>query len=530
MRSESNVLRGSYPNRGKRANSRRKKNAGASLGFCWGFGVVVCLTFGLASFLMFSAGNFDSFSSGLGGVEAAHGGVEENLTYSRGLLDIEVIQLSPSAYSSDTAELYAQADGSRMIDDFGPYPSYLSGYERITLSTLDDGKTLKPHDDEEEDDSEEAGITNIQAGANEPVLLEEGPGWREHIVKKGETLSEIAKDYGGITAQDIVRANELRDSAQIRENQILLIPNTPEKTEDTLDEVHRRQMIVKANNEKYEPLKVREYTVTAGDSLWSISHKMDIDSDTIRGSNNFKTSSALKPGAKLRIPNQEGIFYTLKDGETVEEVAKRYRVSMSKIRLVNEGINTASLKANDEIFLPGAKPEALRETKPVKLVNTPKPEPKKAAKITAPVTAEKPAKLQRGEVAVRRSGFRWPVMGRINSPFGWRTHPVTRRRDFHTGIDIKAGRNDPIRAAGSGHVVYSGWMGGYGKVLVIEHSNGQSTLYAHCSALLAGKGASVSSGQLVAKIGTTGRSTGPHLHFEVRNGSSPVNPIKYLSR
>ena len=121
-------------------------------------------------------------------------------------------------------------------------------------------------------------------------------------------------------------------------------------------------------------------------------------------------------------------------------------------------------------------------------------------------------------------------MGRINSPFGWRQHPITKRKDFHTGIDIKANRNDPIKAAGGGKVIYSGWMGGYGKVLVIEHANGQSTLYAHCSTLLAGKGASVSSGQLVAKIGTTGRSTGPHLHFEVRNGNSPVNPIKYLSR
>ena len=73
-------------------------------------------------------------------------------------------------------------------------------------------------------------------------------------------------------------------------------------------------------------------------------------------------------------------------------------------------------------------------------------------------------------------------------------------------------------------------MGGYGKVLVIEHRNGQSTLYAHCSTLLVGKGANVSSGQLIAKVGTTGRSTGPHLHFEVRNGNNPVNPIKYLSR
>ena len=535
MRSDSGRLRGSYPNNGYRASSRGKKHAGASLGFCWGFGIVVCLTFGLASFLMLSAGHFDSFSSGLGGVEPAHGGIEENLTYSRGLLDIEVTQLDPSAYSADTVELYAQADSSRTIDNFGPYPSYLSGYESITLSTFDDGKTLKPRDDEEEeDDSEEAGITEANVNSAQPILSEEGPGWREHTVKKGETLSEIAADYGNITAQDIVRANELRDSAQIRENQILLIPNTPEKTEDTLDEVHKRQMRIAANNEKYEPLKVREYTVMPGDSLWSIAHEMNIESDTIRGSNNFKTSSALRPGAKLRIPNQEGIFYTLKDGETVEEIAKRYRVSMNKIRLVNEGVNTAKLKANDEIFLPGAKPEALREFKSSpKLANMLKPEIKKTepVKKSQPAkTAAKPERRQRGEVAVRRSGFRWPVMGRINSPFGWRTHPVTRRRDFHTGIDIKAARNDPIKAAGSGHVVYSGWMGGYGKVLVIEHSNGQSTLYAHCSTLLAGKGASVSSGQLVAKIGTTGRSTGPHLHFEVRNGSSPVNPIKYLSR
>ncbi|MBQ7215742.1 MAG: M23 family metallopeptidase, partial [Synergistaceae bacterium] len=169
--------------------------------------------------------------------------------------------------------------------------------------------------------------------------------------------------------------------------------------------------------------------------------------------------------------------------------------------------------------------------KDVKLAEVKKSYPAKPAK-TAPNTPAKEEKPTDSEEAVRRDrgGFRWPVMGRINSPFGWRQHPITRRKDFHTGIDIKADRNDPIKAAGSGRIVYSGWMGGYGKVLVIEHPNGQSTLYAHCSTLLAGKGASVSSGQLVARVGTTGRSTGPHLHFEVRNGNSPVNPIKYLSR
>ena len=522
MRSDSKRLGGSYPNRVNRPMPQVKKQAGASLCFCWGFGFVVCLTFGLALFLMFSAGHFGSFSSGLG-VEPAHG---DNFVSSRNLLDIEV---TPLENAEDNSELYANAYDTNIMEEFGPFPSYLSDYESITLSTVDDGKTLKAREDEEEDDAEEVSAPAVKTKTDTPLLAEQGPGWREHVVKSGDTLSDIASAYGGITAQDIIRANALKDANRLAENQILLIPETPEKTEDTLDEVHRRQMIVAANNEKTEPIKVREYIVTAGDSLWSISHNLDVDTETIRGSNNFKTSSALRPGAKLRIPNQDGIFYTLKAGEKIEEVAKRYRVSMNKIRLVNEGVNVSALKENDEIFLPGAKPEALRDSKPaVKLAEVKKPEP--AKKSSPSKTAAKPEKRQRGEVAVRASGFRWPVMGRINSPFGWRTHPITRRRDFHTGIDIKAGRNDPVKAAGSGRVVYSGWMGGYGKVLVIEHNNGQSTLYAHCSTLLFGKGASVSSGQLVAKVGTTGRSTGPHLHFEVRNGSSPVNSIKYLSR
>ena len=530
MRSYSGRLRESYPNRSGRAKPRSEKHAGASLGFCWGFGVVVCVTFGLASFLMFSAGHFSSFSSGLG-VEPAHG-IEDNFTYSRNLLDVEVTQLDPSESNHDDPELLAQTYDSSSMEAFGPFPSYLSDYESVTLSTADDGKTLRVHDeeeDDEEDDSEEANAQTVTAKTEEPVLLEEGPGWHDHTVKSGETLSEIAAAYGNITAQDIIRANALKDGDKLRENLILLIPNSPEKTEDTLDEVKRRKQVVASNNEKSSPVRLREYIVAPGESSWAIASKFNLDPDTIRGSNTYRT---LRPGMKLRIPNQDGIFYTLKNGETVNDVARRYRVSKSKITQVNEGVNIASLKAGDEIFLPDAKPEAVREVKPSpKLADSKKADtPKKSQPAPAKVAAKQDSKPQRGEVAVRRSGFRWPIMGRINSPFGWRTHPVTRRRDFHTGIDIKANRNDPIKAAGSGHVVYSGWMGGYGKVLVIEHSNGQSTLYAHCSTLLFGKGANVSSGQLIAKIGTTGRSTGPHLHFEVRNGSSPVNPIKYLSR
>ena len=359
------------------------------------------------------------------------------------------------------------------------------------------------------------------------MLAEAGKFWREHIVKNGETLSDIAMAHGNITAQDILRANGLKDANRLAENQLLLIPNDPGKIEDTLDEVRTRQMRVAATKEKLEPLKVKSYVVAQGDSLWSISNMQNIELDTLIGSNTFKTSARLRPGATLRIPNQDGIFYVMKKDETIEAVSKRYGVSMGKIYQVNADVDVAALKPGQEIFLPGARPAGLIEHH---VDNTKLAEAKKANQKALKNLA-KNEKNQKGEVAVSNpSGFRWPLMGRINSPFGWRQHPITKRRDFHTGIDIKGNRGDPIKGAGAGRVAYSGWMGGYGKVIVIEHSNGQSTLYAHCSTLLVGKGANVSSGQLIAKVGTTGRSTGPHLHFEVRNGNSPVNPIKYLTK
>ena len=525
MRSDRGRQRDSYPK--SRGNNRKKNSTGVSLGFCWGFGFVVCMTFGLASFLMFSAGHFD-ISPG-SGVNAAWGDSEEDFTATRSLVHVEVTDLEDVHDLPEPSDMYAEAR-SNMMEEFGPFPKYLSDYESITLSVHEPGTDMPVNDDEEEEEIIEVKIVAVSA---EPQLTEEGPAWSEHIVKNGETLSDIAQSYGGIKAQDILRANGLKDANRLSENQILLIPRDASKVEDTLDEVRTRQMRVAATKEKLEPIKTRNYIVTQGDSLWSIANSQNIELDTLVGSNTFKTSARLRPGAMLRIPNQEGIFYVLKKGETIEAVSKRYGVSMNKIRQVNVEKDVASLKPGDEVFLPGARPEGLVEKHDQpKVAEAKKPAPKQAKTTTpktAPVKAEKPSG---GEVAVRKAkgGFRWPVMGRINSPFGWRQHPITRRKDFHTGIDIKANRNDPIKAAGSGKVIYSGWMGGYGKVLVIEHANGQSTLYAHCSTLLAGKGASVSSGQLVAKIGTTGRSTGPHLHFEVRNGNSPVNPIKYLSR
>jgi len=118
-----------------------------------------------------------------------------------------------------------------------------------------------------------------------------------------------------------------------------------------------------------------------------------------------------------------------------------------------------------------------------------------------------------------------PTGGHITSGFGMRVHPITHKPRMHTGVDIGGSTGDPIHAAGSGVVVSTGWQGGYGNTIMINHGNGRSTLYAHLSSIGVSVGQTVTTGQLIGKKGSTGFSTGPHLHFEVRMNGTPVNPL-----
>lgn len=131
--------------------------------------------------------------------------------------------------------------------------------------------------------------------------------------------------------------------------------------------------------------------------------------------------------------------------------------------------------------------------------------------------------------AVVTSGS-WPVPGysRVSSGYGYRTHPVLGTQKMHTGIDIPAPKGTPVTAYDNGTVIYSGVQGSYGNTVMIRHDDGKVTLYAHNSALTASVGQRVQKGQVVAKVGSTGRSTGNHLHFEVRVNGSHTNPMNYL--
>lgn len=135
-------------------------------------------------------------------------------------------------------------------------------------------------------------------------------------------------------------------------------------------------------------------------------------------------------------------------------------------------------------------------------------------------------------IKVTSAGFLRPIGGRITSPFGWRTHPIFNSRTFHSGVDIAGPNKGSIRASNSGKVIYSGWYGGYGKVVILDHGNVNgkptTTLYAHMSSIKVGQGQFVNKGDVVGYEGTTGYSTGPHVHFEVRINGKPNNPLNYI--
>lgn len=123
----------------------------------------------------------------------------------------------------------------------------------------------------------------------------------------------------------------------------------------------------------------------------------------------------------------------------------------------------------------------------------------------------------------------WPVPGYVKSGYGYRTHPITGRRKLHQGIDIPSWIGAPIQVTADGIVEHSGWAGGFGYAVVVSHGYGYQTLYAHTSKNLVKKGELVKKGQTIAQVGTTGLSTGPHLHYEVRRWRKTVRPNAYLN-
>lgn len=408
--------------------------------------------------------------------------ISEKSVNNRGFLMVDVSDLSAVSSSAESPE----SETEIIPIGIGPLPSVptLTTEELKLYGVLSRGDGLILSEDKE------ALIGDIC--------------WQEVILDQGDTIASIAEEYG-IKAEDIRRANGLKPNENPKYTDILYIPDRTDSVPLTLAYVNKLKKYEADLEKQGKPLLLTEYVVKNGDSLWSIASKFELDLDTIIGSNKISNINYLKLGAVLRIPNQDGIFIKVSKNDTVAKLADKHGSYKQAVYAANMMDDETQLKIGSEIFLPGAK----------------------VAAVTASAGRTK-ARVSKTSVTTSSRHFRWPVMGKISSVFGWRRSPFGRRRVFHSGLDIRAPRGRGIVAAGDGKVVHSGWMGGYGKTIVISHPGGMSTLYGHCSSLLVKNGATVRSGQQIARVGSTGRSTGNHLHFEVRKNGTPQNPLRYL--
>ncbi|PJZ68152.1 M23 family metallopeptidase [Leptospira perolatii] len=240
---------------------------------------------------------------------------------------------------------------------------------------------------------------------------------------------------------------------------------------------------IRTPGDKKKQLKVTTYKVKRNETLSEIATRFKVSMESISGSSSINVDDTLYPGQILQIPNKTGLLYKLKTGDTIARVATLYKVNLDEILEENKLDDLDILRPGQKVFLPGA--------------IIPDPAPKWVV----------------------------PVQSRIvTSKFGWRTYP---QHKFHEALDLKA-NYESVAAARNGKVIFSGWMGGYGNAIVIEHNDEFKTLYAHNSRLSVKRGDYVIAGKKIATSGCTGYCFGPHLHFEVIHRGKSVNPAKYL--
>jgi lipoprotein NlpD len=200
-----------------------------------------------------------------------------------------------------------------------------------------------------------------------------------------------------------------------------------------------------------------------------------------------------------------GVYHTVEKGQTLWRICWTYGVDMQKVTRLNRINDPARIEVGQRIFIPGAK--RARKVLPYA--------PPYIKKTGPPQTTEK--------VVFKKGRFSWPVKGKVVSGFGMR------KGTMHDGIDISAPRGTPVKAADDGEVVFSkGGMRGYGNVIIIKHSGNIYTVYAHNKANFVGVGEKVAKGKTIASVGKTGNATGYNLHFELRNGAKPKNPLFFL--
>lgn len=393
--------------------------------------------------------------------------------------------------------------------------------------------------------------------------------WVEHIVEYGENISIIAQKYH-IPTETICQLNQISEKDYVYPGQRLKIRTSSpgensilSERNDTQQDLNQYETDTPSKQDAYQPVY---YTVRAGDTLWSIANNYSVSMESILAVNYLTNKDLLSVGQKLEIPAMGGpnkadvkintVAYTVIKGDTLWNIAQKFDVAMYEIININKLDNITKLSIGQKLKIPSngqlAGEQSSSSTNEVAQTEKPKDiihyvqkgetlwqiSRKYQVTLQSITSANRISENDRIVVGqklvvpnVRSSSlssrsFIWPLNGLITSHFGIRT--LGGRRDYHTGIDIDGNTGTPVRAAESGKVSFSGYINGYGNIVIVEHTGGYSTVYAHNSSNLVKKGQHVTKGEIIARLGATGNSTGSHLHFEIRQNGKPVNPLNYL--
>jgi LysM repeat protein len=237
------------------------------------------------------------------------------------------------------------------------------------------------------------------------------------------------------------------------------------------------------------------HTVTRRENYWGLARSRKIDIDTVVGFNPDMQRLEAYIGRAVLLPNLAGTLHQVQPGDTLGSIEKDYHLDAGAVR-ANNRLGWLGLKAGQVLFLPDARP---RQYTP------------------------EMAQLYEG-----RDFLRSPLAGKFTSFVGVRTDPFTGAKRHHNGVDIKAPFNSLVAASAAGKVVLAGWNDGFGKCVIIDHDKGYRTLYGHMNVILVHQGEEVKQFQYIGRVGMTGRTTGPHLHFTIWKDGKLQNPLKYL--
>lgn len=279
--------------------------------------------------------------------------------------------------------------------------------------------------------------------------------------------------------------------------------------------------------------KTEIYAVESGDTVASIARKFGVNVGTVVWANNLGTNATIRPGDKLKIPAISGVLVAIKKGDTVEKLAKKYSVNAEDIFTTNHITPSSNLALGEELVIPGATPlpvpvpvavrgrtpSTVRPGVPKTTIRNKSFDQYQELVDTKSDDRAKPEDVESTTVAAGK--LLWPTKQHvITQYYGW----------AHTGVDLDGDYVDPIYAAADGVVETAGWnSGGYGLMIMVDHDAlNMKTRYGHASKLFVKVGDVVKRGQVIAMVGTTGRSTGTHLHFEVYKNGKRTNPLAYI--